>query len=152
SKRSIEKPQESGPAAYVFPADDKRTGSQAQLLRILQLQHSEISRTTAPITVTLPKTKGDEGKPGKPTSRTFAAGSYVVRMDQPYSRIADALLDRQYWSPKDPQQHPYDDTAWSMSDLFDVQVARVTDNAILKAPMTPVSEAVTVPQGLAALD
>jgi hypothetical protein len=70
------------------------------------------------------------------TSRTFAAGSYVVRMDQPYSRIADALLDRQYWSPKDPQQHPYDDTAWSMGDLFNVQVVRVTDNAILKAPMS----------------
>ena len=152
SKRSIEKPQDSGPAAYVFPADDKRTGSQAQLLRILQLQHSEISRTTAPVTVTLPKAKNEDGKPGKPTSQTFAAGSYVVRMDQPYSRIADALLDRQYWSPKDPQQHPYDDTAWSMGDLFDVQVVRVTDNAILKAPMDPVSQPVTVPQGLAALD
>ena len=152
SKRSIEKPQDSGPAAYVFPADDKRTGSQAQLLRILQLQHSEISRTTAPVTVTLPKAKNEDGKPGKPTSQTFAAGSYVVRVDQPYSRIADALLDRQYWSPKDPQQHPYDDTAWSMGDLFDVQVVRVTDNAILKAPMDPVSQPVTVPQGLAALD
>jgi len=31
-------------------------------------------------------------------------------MDQPYSRIADALLDRQYWAPDDPQKHPYDDT------------------------------------------
>jgi hypothetical protein len=152
SKRSIEKPQESGPAAYVFPADDKRTGSQAQLLQILQLQHTEISRTTAPVTVTLPKPKDEDGKASKPTSRTFAAGSYVVRMDQPYSRIADALLDRQYWSPKDPQQHPYDDTGWSMGDLFDVQVVRVTDNAILKAPMDRVNEAVTVPQGLAALD
>jgi hypothetical protein len=55
SKRSIEKPQEAGPAAYVFPADDKRTGSQAQLLHVMQLQHVEISRTTAPVTVTLPK-------------------------------------------------------------------------------------------------
>ncbi len=30
-----------------------------------------------------------------PTTREFAAGSYIVRMDQPYSRIADALLDYQ---------------------------------------------------------
>src|SRR4051812_39941710 len=29
-------------------------------------------------------------------SRTFPAGSYIVRMDQPYSRIADSLLDYQY--------------------------------------------------------
>jgi hypothetical protein len=152
SKRSIEKPQEAGPSAYVFPADDRRTGSQAQLLRIMQLQHAEVSHLTAPVTVTLPAPKGGDGKAGKPVSRTFAAGSYVVRMDQPYSRIADTLLDRQYWSPKDPQQHPYDDTAWSMGDLFDVQVVRVTDNAILKAPMDLVSQPVAVPQGLPAID
>ena len=147
SKRSIEKPQQAGPAAYVFPADDRRSGSRAQLLRILQLQHAEVSRTSAPVTVTLPKQDDDK----KANTRTFAAGSYVVRMDQPYSRIVDTLLDRQYWSPKDPQQHPYDDTGWSMGDLFDVEVVRVTDNAILEAPMS-VLEPVSVPQGLAALD
>src|SRR6185436_10267618 len=32
-----------------------------------------------------------------PTTREFPAGSYIVRMDQPYSRIADTLLDYQYW-------------------------------------------------------
>ncbi len=37
-------------------------------------------------------------------------------MDQPYSRVADALLDRQYWAPDDPQKHPYDDTGWSFID------------------------------------
>jgi hypothetical protein len=147
SKRSIEKPQQAGPAAYVFPADDKRSGSRAQLLRILQLQHAEVSRSSAPVTVTLPKQADDK----KAKTRTFAAGSYVVRMDQPYSRIVDTLLDRQYWSPKDPQQHPYDDTGWSMGDLFDVEVVRVTDNAILKTPMS-VLEPINVPQGLAALD
>ena len=41
---------------------------------------------------------------------SFPAGSYIVRMDQPYSRIADALLDYQYWAPNDPQKTPYDDT------------------------------------------
>ncbi|HEV2681185.1 MAG TPA: M14 family zinc carboxypeptidase, partial [Rhodanobacter sp.] len=152
SKRSIEKPQQAGPAAYVFPADDGRSGSRAQLLRIMQLQHAEVSRLSAPVTVTLPMAKDDDGKAIKASSRTFAAGSYVVRMDQPYSRIADTLLDRQYWSPKDPQQHPYDDTAWSMGDLFDVQVVRVTDSAILNAPMSLISEPLAVPQGLAAID
>ena len=38
-------------------------------------------------------TQGD-AKPA-PVTREFPAGSYIVRMDQPYSRIADALLDYQ---------------------------------------------------------
>ncbi|WP_158883854.1 M14 family zinc carboxypeptidase [Rhodanobacter sp. L36] len=152
SKRSIEKPQEAGPAAYVFSADDKRVGAQAQLLHIMQLQHAEVSRLSSPASVSMPATKGDDGKPGKPTTQTFPAGSYVVRMDQPYSRIADTLLDRQYWSPKDPQQHPYDDTGWSMGDLFNVRVTRVTDNSILKAPMSAVTQAIDVPAGLASID
>jgi hypothetical protein len=152
SKRSIEKPQRAGPAAYVFPANDPRSGSQAQLLRIMQRQHVEISRSSAPITVKLPPAKGDDGKAKPASSRTFPAGSYVVRMDQPYSRIADTLLDRQYWSPDDPQKHPYDDTAWSMGDLFDVDVVRVTDDSILQAPMSKLDGGVKVPAGLAAID
>src|SRR5438477_5821829 len=75
-----------------------------------------------------------------PSSREFAADSYVIRMDQPYSRIADALLDYQYWSPEDPQKTPYDDTGWTFGELYGVQVARVTDATILKAPMERVAE------------
>jgi hypothetical protein len=166
AKRSIEKPQEAGPAAYVLSADDKRPGTQAQLLRVLERQHVEISRVSSPFTVSLPASDqaasdeaGDNKKDGKkdakqakPRTRRFPAGSYVIRMDQPYSRIADALLDRQYWSPKDPQQHPYDDTAWSMGDLFDVQVTRVTDNAVLKVPMETLTTPVAVPGGLPGVD
>ena len=151
SKRSIEKPQQAGPAAYVLAARDPRPGSQAQLLRVLQRQHVEISRTTAPVTVKLPSSASGDTK-GKPQSRTFAAGSYVVRMDQPYSRIADTLLDRQYWAPDDPQTHPYDDTSWSMGDLFNVQVVRVTDPVILDAPMSRFEGLVDVPKGLAGID
>ena len=62
-----------------------------------------------------------------PTTRTFPAGSYIVRMDQPYSRIADSLLDYQYWSPNDPQRTPYDDTGWTFPELYNVQAVRVTD-------------------------
>lgn len=149
-KRSIEKPRHAGPAAYVLAAKDPRPGSQAQLLRVLQRQHVEISRTTAPATVKLPSPPG-EAK-GGPSSRTFPAGSYVVRMDQPYSRIADTLLDRQYWAPEDRDNRPYDDTSWSMGDLFNVQVTRVTDPAILDASMRRFEGTVDVPVGLAGID
>src|SRR5690606_6559044 len=154
SKRSIEKPREAGPAAYVFPAGGKRGGAQARLLRIVQLQHVEVSRLDAAATVDEPGQTNEAGKETGDTAgkRRFPAGSYVVRMDQPYSRIADALLDRQYWSPKDKYDQPYDDTGWSMGDLFGVQVARVTDASILGAAMTPVENAIAVPQGLAGVD
>lgn len=154
SKRSIEKPREAGPAAYVFPAGEKRSGAQARLLRILQLQHVEVSRLAAAATVDEPERRNEAGKETGDAAgkRRFPAGSYVVRMDQPYSRIADTLLDRQYWSPKDKYDNPYDDTGWSMGDLFDVQVARVTDTAILDAPMERIDDPVAVPQGLASVD
>src|SRR5467141_4964190 len=55
SKRSIEKPKNEGPAAYVFPGDDPRLGNQAALLRTLQAQGCEVQRATAPFTVSVKK-------------------------------------------------------------------------------------------------
>src|SRR4029077_1485880 len=54
----------------------------------------------------------------------------------PYSRVADALLDRQFWAAGDPQKHPYDDTGWSFTHLFNLKVVRVLDASILKSKMT----------------
>jgi hypothetical protein len=71
-------------------------------------------------------------------------------MDQPYSRIADALLDRQFWSPQDPQKNPYDDTGWSLGPLFGVDTARILDTAILKAPMHLIADP-TAPSSAASL-
>lgn len=152
AKRSIERPRTSGPAAYVFPAGEARSGSQARLLRILQRQHVELSRLSAAVTVAEPARTNEAGEATAAGRRTFPAGSWVVRMDQPYSRIADTLLDRQYWSPKDKYDTPYDDTGWSMGDLFGVQLARVTDASILDAPMAQVEAPVEVPRGLASAD
>jgi hypothetical protein len=134
SKRSVEKPTLDGPAAYVLPADTAELNRQLQLLNVLKLQHVEVQQLSASVTSAVPPAKRGD----KPTTQTFPAGSYVVRLDQPYSRVADALLDKQYWAPDDPQKHPYDDTGWSFTQLFNVKAVRLTDTAILKAPMTPV--------------
>jgi len=158
AKRSVMKPGAEGPAAYVLPADDPRSELQAELLRVLQKQDVEISRATAAFSVTLPAKKAvkpskreetkDKGKEAEgPTTREFPAGSYIVRMDQPYSRIADALLDHQYWSPDDPQKTPYDDTGWTFGELFGVQVTRVTDAKVLGAAMERVKD-VRAPGGV----
>ena len=182
SKRSILKARTEGPAAYVFPANDPRPGSQAELLRVLQRQAVEISQATSSFTVKIPvrtPASGRGGRSGGPaasaenaeaaaegtappvqaqsqpqpqhpreTTREFPAGSYIVRMDQPYSRIADALLDYQYWAPNDPQTRPYDDTGWTFPEGFGVQSARVTDTSVLMVPVTPVTGDIKAPGGI----
>jgi hypothetical protein len=82
------------------------------------------------------------------TLRQFPAGSYVVRMDQPYSRIADMMLDYQYWSTSE-RQTAYDDTAWTFGELGNVRVVRVTDAKVLSAPMERVAGEVRAPGGVA---
>jgi hypothetical protein len=169
SKRSITKATTEGPAAYVFPANDPRPGAQAELLRVLQRQHVEISRATAAFTVqvkarsTRPDDSGgarsgqagrgggaadEKQKPAPTEAREFPAGSYIVRMDQPYSRIADALLDYQYWAPNDPQQNPYDDTGWTFPEGFQVQAVRVTDAKVLGVPVERVAGPVRAAGGV----
>jgi hypothetical protein len=175
SKRSILKARTEGPAAYVFPANDTRLGSQAELLRVMQKQAVEISRVTSSFSVTIPARpaangggrgggRGNGGRgagggdaaqapatpppPPAPTTREFPAGSYIIRMDQPYSRIADALLDYQYWAPNDPQTRPYDDTGWTFPEGFGVQAVRVTDQKVLDAPMERVTGDVKAPSGV----
>jgi hypothetical protein len=160
SKRSVLKPRTEGPAAYVLTAGDPRPGAQAELLRILQKQHVEISRATAPFSITVPGRAATSGRGTQDSAtarataataaetRQFPAGSYIIRMDQPYSRIADALLDRQYWSPGDPQKTPYDDTGWSFPEGFAVSAVRVTDPKVLDTPMSRVSGDIVVPGGV----
>ena len=170
AKRSILKATTEGPAAYVLPADDSRLGAQAQLLRVMQRQHVEVSRATAPFTVQVPVGHGAPAairaqrgarargaadtsaqaapKAGATESRTFPAGSYIIRMDQPYSRIADAILDYQYWSPDDPQKHPYDDTGWTFPEGFAVECVRVADTTVLRAPMTRMTGDIAAPGGV----
>jgi hypothetical protein len=135
-KRSVEKPTLEGPAAYVIAADPADTNRQVELLKVLKRQHVEVEELSDATTATLPGEKRGD----KPKQETFPAGSIVIRMDQPYSRVADALLDRQFWAADDPQKHPYDDTGWSFSHLFNLKVVRVSDASILKAKMTPIDD------------
>ena len=140
SKRSILKPTLEGPSAYVIPADPADANRQVELLKVFKRQHVEVQQLTEAATSTIPAAKRGD----KPTQETFPAGSIVIRMDQPYSRVADALLDRQFWAPDDPQKHPYDDTGWSFSHLFNLKVFRVVDPAILQSKMVPLDDPSTL--------
>ncbi|CAN5799441.1 hypothetical protein BH23GEM9_BH23GEM9_16330 [soil metagenome] len=131
SQRSVAKARAEGPAAYVFPATDQRIGQQARLLDLMQRHGLEVHRTTAAATV------GEEVIP---------AGSYVLRMDQPFSRAADMMLDRQYYNPTDPR--PYDDTGWTFGPLYNVKTLRIEDPAVLDAPMQLVTGGVRAAGGI----
>ncbi|MGE0102452.1 MAG: M14 family zinc carboxypeptidase [Blastocatellales bacterium] len=119
SKRSVAKARTEGPAAYVLPAGDPRPNEAADLVNLLKMQGCEVHRAD----------KDFETKEGK-----YPAGSYVVRLDQPYSRMADMLLDTQYYNVNDPR--PYDDTGWTLGPLRNVRTVRIKDVNILDAPMT----------------
>ena len=127
SKRSVAKARTEGPAAWVVPGDDPRPAECAELMNLLQLQGVEVSRLTK-------------------AYQKFPAGSYVLRMDQPYSRMADMLLDTQYYNVADPR--PYDDTGWSFGALKNVRTERITDAAILSAPMETIAGPVRAPGGV----
>jgi len=126
SKRSVDKWANEGPAAWVVPSDDPRPVGAAGLMDLLQIQGVEVQ-----------KTSGDTEVTQKSGKVKIPAGSYVVRMDQPYSRMADMLLDTQYYNVTDPP--PYDDTGWTLGALHNVKTIRVTDAAILKTPMSMVT-------------
>jgi hypothetical protein len=119
SKRSVAKARTEGPAAYVLPSSDPRPNEAADLVNLLKLQGVEVQRLAGDVEV-------KEGK--------FPGGSYVVRMDQPYSRMADMLLDTQYYNVNDPR--PYDDTGWTLGPLRNVKTIRVKDEKILDAKMS----------------
>ncbi len=134
SRRSVEKARTEGPAAYVLPSDETRPGLQADLLNLLVTQGVEIHQAVSDFEV------GEESWPG---------GSYIIRMDQPYSRMADMLLDRQYFNVDDAR--PYDDVGWTLGPLYNLQTARVEDVAILEVDMRMINGAVTLSGGVEGL-
>jgi dipeptidyl aminopeptidase/acylaminoacyl peptidase len=152
SKRSIAKARTEGPAAWIIPNDGKRPALAAQLARLLQRQGAEIhrleretevkvarpsparERQTAKAASETAQAATPKAEAAKTQSQKVAAGSYVVRMDQPYCRMVDMMLDTQYYSTADPR--PYDDTGWTFGPLRNVATLRIVDPSILDAPMT----------------
>jgi hypothetical protein len=116
SRRSIAKASNEGPAAYIIPGDTPRPVEAADMVNLMRLQGVEVHRATKDFSV---------------KEQKFPAGSYIVRMDQPYSRWADMMLDTQYYNVSDPA--PYDDTGWTMGAMRNVKTVRITDKSVLDA-------------------
>jgi hypothetical protein len=112
-KRAVAKASTEGPAAWAFDGGQKRQSNLRDLMALLQKHGVEVHVLDAPF-------------------EKLPAGSFVVRMDQPYSRLADAVLDTQYVRG---EERVYDDTGWTLGYLKNVEFKRVVDLAILKVPM-----------------
>src|SRR5829696_1319771 len=127
SKRSIAKASNEGPAAYIIPGDTQRPVEAADMVNLLRLQGVEVHRATKEFAV---------------KDQKYPAGSYIVRMDQPYSRMADMLLDTHYYNVA--HTSPCDDTAWTMGAMRNVKTVREVDKSVLDAPATLITQDVKV--------
>ena len=92
-KRGADKP----PHAFVIPAGQRDQTQVDRVANLLRRQAIEVHRATAEIKV-------KEG--------TFPAGSYIVKLNQPYGPLAKTLIEKQNYP--DPALTTYDDSAWSM--------------------------------------
>jgi hypothetical protein len=124
TKHSIDAGAAKAPYAFVLPAALDMT-KPATLVNVLRAQGIEVGTLTK-LTVA-----------GKDT---FPVGSYVIKLNQPYGRLAKNLLEKQVFP--DPALTTYDDSGWSMGWAFGVAVKQVDDKSILDAPVTPVKMAV----------
>lgn len=118
SLHSIEAGRNEAPYAYVIPGNQRDMTRVAWVINTLRLQGIEIGRNEKD-------------------------GSFVIKRDQPYGRLAKSLLEKQVYT--DVNLRTYDDTGWTMGLLAHIDVQAVNDKAILATPTTPVDR--FVPEG-----
>jgi len=122
SRNAIEDGRTKPPYGFVIPVQREMTKA-AELVRILRVQGIEVGQAIGEIKI------GDA---------TYPAGSYVIKRDQPYGRLAKNLLEKQLYP--DTRLTTYDDSGWTMGLLMLVDVKEIADAAILKVATTPVKQ------------
>lgn len=122
TQNAIDAGKTDAPFGYVIPVQRDMTRV-AELVNILRAQRIEIGQATGEIKI------GDA---------TYPAGSYVIKRDQPYGRLAKNLLERQNYP--DPELRTYDDSGWTMGLAMMVDVKEIKDKAILGVATTPVDK------------
>jgi hypothetical protein len=111
------------PYAFLIAEDQGDPARVAAMIGRLMGQHIEVSRAQNAIQL-------KEGN--------FPAGTYVVRLDQPYRNYAVDLLTPQHY-PKDGEP-PYDDVSWELPANFHLQAIATGDAGIRNAKLTQLAE------------
>jgi hypothetical protein len=107
------------PYAFVIPDDQGDPTRVAQLISLLIAQGIEVHRASAALTLS-------EG--------SFPAGTYVVRLDQPYRNYAVDLLSPKFY-PKDAGE-PYDDISWELPAHYHLQAIPIADPKVRDAALS----------------
>ncbi|MDX2039770.1 MAG: M14 family zinc carboxypeptidase [Acidobacteriota bacterium] len=113
SRNSIEDGKNNAPYGFVIPPQADMTRVEF-VVNTLRLQGIEVGRATAEV-------KLKEG--------TFPAGSFIVKRDQPYGRLAKILLEKQNFP--DQNLRTYDDTGWTIGLMAQTEVKEIADKAVL---------------------
>lgn len=104
-----------GPYAFVVPASQRDPYATYELLDILKFGAVEIHKATAPFTA---------------GGTRYEAGSWVIKVGQPYGPFARTMLERQNYPdlrlfPGGPPEPPYDVTGHTLWMLLGVDVMQV---------------------------
>ena len=111
------------PYAFLIPEDQGDPARVAQMIGRLMSQQIEVSRTQGTIQL-------QEG--------SFPAGTFVVRLDQPYRNYAVDLLSPQHY-PKDGKA-PYDDVSWELPAHYHLQAIPTADPSIRDAALARLTD------------
>jgi hypothetical protein len=84
---------------------------------------------------------GQAPAPFRVKEGSFAAGTYVVRMDQPYRGYALDLLTAQKFPAGKTPYEPYDDVAWALPATLGVEVKPIGDVAVRGVAVHPLTAA-----------
>jgi len=121
---SWQKGVKGSPFAFAIPEDQGDRRRVAEMMNLLLTHGIEVSRAAAAFKV-------EEGE--------FSAGTYIVRLDQPYRNYAvDLLLPQEF--PPDTPYEPYDDVSWSLPVHYGVEAKRIDDAKVRDVPVAPVRE------------
>src|SRR5712692_10120313 len=123
SRNSVDAARKDAVAGYVIPGGQRDATRVAVLVNLLRMQGIEVGRATSEVRL-------KEG--------TFPAGSFIVKRDQPYGRLAKTLLEKQIYP--DPNLRTYDDASWTMGLMSHIEVAEIGDKAILDIAVDPVTQ------------
>ena len=111
------------PYAFLIPDGQGDRTRVAQMVGRLIGQHIEVGRAQQEL---------------KLKDGTYPAGTYVVRLDQPYRNYAVDLLTPQHY-PKDGSE-PYDDVSWELPAHYHLQAIPTADAAVRSASLAPLNE------------
>ena len=111
------------PYAFIIPGGQPDMTKAAIVINLLRKQGIEVGQATSAVTL-------KEG--------SFPAGSFVVKRNQPYGRLAKILLEKQVFP--DTKLTTYDDAAWTMGLMAHVKVVESADLKSLDIAVKPVDK------------